>query len=280
MSGSHEVDEQELKNKLREAFNTVAEGYDNPSLRFFPESAKNLPQYLDPRGNEHVLDVATGTGHAAIAIAGHLPNGRVTGVDFSEGMLARARAKTEAMGIRNIGLHHMDMQALDFPDNVFDAAVFSFSIFFVEDMAGLLRHVMGKVKPGGKMLATSFYEGTFSPLVDVFFDRIKNYGIERPPMWRFSVPEECTALLKKAGLSEIRIDTRDLGYYLADAGQWWDVVWNAGLRRFVSGLSPDNLARFKKEHLEEIDALSTGSGIWLEVKVLYAQGVKQHRRRL
>lgn len=268
------MDEQELKKKLQDAFNTVAAGYDNPALRFFAKSAKYLPEYLNLKGDEHVLDIATGTGHAAITIAGALPKGHVTGIDFSNGMLERAKAKVKERDIRNISLLSMEMQSLDFPDGTFDAAVFSFSIFFVEDMEGMLRHALKKLKAGGKILATSFYGGTFSPLVDMFFERVKKYGVEVPPTWRrLSTPEECAALFQKAGLSNIQVYIKDIGYYLADSQQWWDIVWNAGLRRFVSGLSPENLERFKRDHLKDIDGLSTDKGIWLEVKVLYAVGV-------
>jgi SAM-dependent methyltransferase len=169
----------------------------------------------------------------------------------------------------------MDMQALDFPRSTFDATVFSFSIFFVEDMEGLLRHVIEKVKPGGKILATSFYDGTFSPQVDMFFDGINKYGVETPPvLFRFSTSEECVSLFEKAGLNGVRVDIKDIGYHLANANQWWDIVWNAGLRRFVSGLSPKDLKKFKEDHLKKIEGLSGGDGIWLEVKVLYAQGTK------
>lgn len=270
-----QMNEQEMKKKIQDAFNVVAAGYDNPALRFFPESAKHLPGYLKLGGDEQVLDIATGTGHAAIALAAALPKGRVTGIDFSDGMLSRARAKIEENGIRNVSLLSMDMQALDFSDNAFDAAVFSFSIFFVEDMAGLLRHAMKKVKPGGRVLATNFYEGTFSPLVEMFFDLVKKYGVEAPSNWRrLSTPEECKSLFEKTGLAEVRIDTRDIGYYLTDAGQWWDIVWNAGLRRFVSSLSPEDLEKFRAEHLKEVEGLSNDKGIWLEVTVLYAQGTK------
>lgn len=269
-----QVDEQEMKKKIQEAFNVVAPGYDNPALRFFAKSAKYLPEYLTLKGDEHVLDVATGTGHAAISIAGALPEGHVTGIDFSEGMLERAKAKIEGSGIRNVSLRSMDMQHLDFPDGVFDTAVFSFSIFFVDDMEGVLSHTIKKVKPGGRVLATSFQSGTFSPQVDVFFDRVKKYGVDVPSVWRrLSTPEECKSLFEKTGLAEVCIDTKDIGYYLTDAGQWWDIVWNAGLRRFVSSLSPENLEKFKREHLKDIEGLSTDKGIWLEVKVLYAVGV-------
>lgn len=268
------MDEQELKKKLQDAFNVVAPGYDNPALRFFAKSAKYLPEYLNLKGDEHVLDIATGTGHAAISIAGALPKGHVTGIDFSEGMLERAKAKIEGSGIRNVSLRSMDMQHLDFPDGVFDAAVFSFSIFFVDDMEGVLSHAIKKVKTGGKILATSFYGGTFSPLADIFFDRVKKYGVDVPSVWRrLSTPQECFGLFEKAGLTEVRVKIKDIGYYLADSQQWWDIVWNAGLRRYVSGLAPEDLEKFKKEHLGDIDGLSTEKGIWLEVKVVYAVGV-------
>lgn len=270
--------EKEVKEKLKETFNDVAEGYDNPALRYFSESAKYVPEFLNLNGHENVLDVATGTGNAAIALAVALPRGHVTGIDFSEGMLARAKAKISDRGIGNITLLHMDMQALDFPDCFFDAAVFSFSIFFVEDMEQLLRHVLSKVKPGGKVVVTNFCEGTFSPQVDMFSERIAKYGIETPSaLRRLSTPEECISLFQNTGIADISVAIKDLGYHLTDAGQWWDVVWNAGLRRLLKGLSPSDLEEFRKEHLKEIQELSTGEGIWLDVKVSYAIGRKPLR---
>jgi len=265
----------EQKQLLRDMFNTLSEGYDNPPLRFFVESAKRLPKYLNPRGDEHVLDVATGTGHSAIALAEALPGGSVTGIDFSEGMLANARSKVEERGISNITLRTMDMQSLEFPPDIFDAAAFAFSLFFVDDMDGLLHHVKEKVKPGGGIIATSFADGTFLPLAGIFFERLKGYGVEpSTPIRRLSTPDECSSLFDRAGLTGVRVDTEDIGYYLTDAGQWWEVVWNTALRKFVSGLSTNDRKKFKEEHLNEVESLSDGNGIWLDVKVLYTQGVK------
>lgn len=261
---------------VRDTFDVVADGYDNPALRFFTESAKHLPKYLPLKGDEHVLDVATGTGHAAIALASALPRGQVTGIDFSEGMLARAKAKIEARGIRNVRLLPMDMQALDFPDNAFDAAVLSFSLFFVEDMEAALRHVMSKVIPSGKIIVTSFNESSFSPLVEIFFERVKKYGVEVPAGWRrLSTTGECMSLFEKTGLIKNRVDMKRVGYYLENPSQWWNVVWNGGLRRYVEQLSSSDMEKFKAEHLNEIGELATDDGVWLEIEVLYTSGVKQ-----
>lgn len=270
------MDEQKAKVMLRETFDVVADGYDNAALRFFIESAKHLPRYLPLKGNEHVLDVATGTAHAAIALADLLPRGRVTGIDFSEGMLARAKAKIAARNIRNVRLLSMDMQALDFPDNTFDAAVLSFSIFFVKDMEAALRHIMGKVIPGGQIIVTSFNESSFSPLVEIFFERVKKYGVEVPSVWRrLATARECISLFEKTGLNKNRVDARSVGYYLENASQWWDVIWNGGLRRYVEKLSSRDLDKFRAEHLDEIGELATDDGVWLEVEVLYSSGVKR-----
>ena len=90
------MDEQQRKQQIKNTFNTVSEGYDNQALRFFMNSAHQLPAIFGFKGNEHILDVATGTGIAALELARAVPQGKVTGIDFSEGMLTQARSKASS----------------------------------------------------------------------------------------------------------------------------------------------------------------------------------------
>src|SRR5512147_827790 len=113
------MDEQQLKTMLIDTFNTVSESYDSRELRFFPESAGNMAAMLPLRGDEHVLDVACGTGNAALAVAPRLPRGRVTGVDFSSGMLEQARRKAGRMQLENIEFLERDMQDPGFGSGTF-----------------------------------------------------------------------------------------------------------------------------------------------------------------
>lgn len=270
------MDEQQRKSMLKETFDAVSGGYDSWALRFFPESAKHMAALLKLRGDEHVLDVACGTGHATLAIAPLLSKGAVMAVDFSAGMLEQARQKAAAQGIRNVEFLERDMTALGFPENSFDAATCAFGIFFITDMETQLTHIASTVKPGGRVMISNFQESYFHPLRDLMAKRLLSYGVEMPQQtWKRIAHEAgCRELFEKAGLTHITVDRKNVGYHLAGADEWWDIIWNAGFRRMVAQLSPDDQVRFRHEHLKEVDALKTEKGIWLDVGVLYTTGMK------
>jgi ubiquinone/menaquinone biosynthesis C-methylase UbiE len=270
------MEQTERKAKIRETFNAVAAGYDTPALRFFADNPRHLAACLDLRGDEHLLDVATGTGNAALALAAMLPGGRVTGVDFAAAMLARARQKAAAAGLTNVEFVEMDMQDLAYPDGYFSAACCAFGIFFVEDMEGQLAHIAAKVQPGGRVVISGFTEHAFSPLVDIFYARLRRYGVEPPPLsWKRIASEAgCEALFRNSGLTDIRIARQNLGYFLAGPEEWWEVIWQAGFRGLVNQLTPNDLQQFQAEHLAEIRELQTPEGIRLEVEALYTVGIR------
>lgn len=271
------MDERHQKAMLKATFDTVAAGYDSNALRFFPESARQLAACLDLRGGETVLDVATGTGHAALAVAGRLPQGRVTGVDFSRGMLDQARKKAGSLYVRNVEFLERDMQDLGFPAGSFDAAVCSFGIFFAGDMDAQLAHIAHAVRPGGQVAVSGFQENYFHPLKDLLVKRLSGFGVEPPPAtWkRIATEAGCRELFGKAGMGDVRVELRNVGYFLDNADGWWEVVWNAGFRRLISPLPPEDQERFKREHLHEVAALATHDGIWLDVGVVFAIGTKR-----
>jgi ubiquinone/menaquinone biosynthesis C-methylase UbiE len=269
------MDEQ-MQAMLKETFNTVSDGYDKSALRFFPASSAHLAALLQLHGDERVLDAACGTGHAALALAPRLPDGKVVAVDFSRGMLDQAKRKAETLNIRNIEFLERDMQNLSFSEATFDVAVCAFGIFFVEDMDTQLSHIASMVKPGGRVMITNFEENYFHPLKEMFFKRIEGYGVTSPPQtWKRIAHEQgCRDLFEKTGFRDIRVERKNVGYFLPDASAWWDIVWNAGFRRMVFRLSPDDQARFKQEHLQEVESLRTKDGIWLDVGVLFTMGTK------
>ena len=268
------MNDQERKAQVQKTFDTVAEGYGTEGMEFFHNAANHLPQVFQLNGHEHILDVATGTGIAAAVLAAHLPHGKVTGIDLSENMLLYARARAKSLGLENIDLQSMDMQHISFDNASFDAANCSFGLFFLPDMQGLLSHIASKVKPGGEVVASSFYQGSFEPHVDLFLERIQRYGVNPPDItWKqICTEDQIYDLFTEAGLTNVQTRRFDIGYPLNDAEDWWRIIWYAGFRGLLMQLGEPQLEQFKAEHLAEIEALRTGEGIPLNITALYASG--------
>lgn len=264
---------------IRQTFDTVAPGYDRPALRFFHDSAARMAGQLRLTGGERVLDVATGTGAVALALAECLPAGHVIGIDLSEGMLRQARRKAYALGLTNVDFQAMDITALDLPEARFHCATAAFSLFFVQDMEACLRGIVRRLRPGGRMLACGFSGTSFLPNADLFLARIEQYGVAIPPMsWKRLADESLNrTLFAAAGLEDIQVVRHDLGYRLPHAEAWWEVLWHAGFRGLLDQLDEQALARFREEHLAEIAALDDGGGVPLHVEVLYTEGRRPAR---
>src|SRR4030081_2318718 len=100
-----------------------------------------------------VLDVATGTGDLAIELARRVsPGGEVLGSDFAEGMLDRARAKTDRSHAPvRPRFEWADAMSLPYADDSFDSATVGFGARNFDDLARGLREMARVVTPGGRV---------------------------------------------------------------------------------------------------------------------------------
>ena len=117
-----------------------------------------------PRDGGHVLDVATGTGLVAEAL---LARGfRVTGLDQSPGMLARARKRFAG----RIELVEATAEELPFPDAWFDHLTFTYLLRYVDDPGATLAGLARVVRPGGTigMVEFGLPRGLGRPLWDLW----------------------------------------------------------------------------------------------------------------
>lgn len=267
------------KRRVAGVYNLASSGYDRSPLRFFRLVASRLVELVDMQRGQQILDVATGTGAAAVAAARRVgPTGRVTGVDIATEMLAQARRNVAATDLSNVDLQEADAEALPFQARTFDAVICASSIFFLPEMQAGPREWTRVVKPGGRVGFSAFGATAFQPQSDLFEARIRGYGISLPPQkrpfgWqRLTDPGQCRMLLEGAWLRDIQVTTEQLGYHFASAGEWWEFAWGSGCRGPLSQLSPSDLERFKAEHLVEVAALATDRGIWFDVAVIFATG--------
>ncbi|MGH7163479.1 MAG: class I SAM-dependent methyltransferase [Planctomycetota bacterium] len=102
-----------------------------------------------------VLDLGCGTGEYALWYATH-GAGRVTGVDLSDGSLARAREQAGAAGVTNVEFVKRDILSLDLPDDSFDYAYSVGVLHHTGDPFRGFRHLVRLTKPGG-LVVISLY---------------------------------------------------------------------------------------------------------------------------
>jgi ubiquinone/menaquinone biosynthesis C-methylase UbiE len=270
------MDKQSRQYKVRETFDSASAGYDKPALRFFSHAADHLADRMQFAGNEHILDVACGTGTVSLACAERLREGRVTGVDLSEGMLEKARAKAAARGLGNLSFQCSDLESMDFGADAFHGACCGFGVFFLPDMEAALRSIARPVRAGGAIGITSFTGEVMEPLSAAFVEGVQAYGVELPPVsWkRLDDAAKHQALYAAAGIDEVDTHSVQVGYHLAGFDEWWDILWFSGFRGLLNQLSASELAQFRQDHRVEIERLATDQGIWLNVEVLVSVGRK------
>jgi SAM-dependent methyltransferase len=107
-----------------------------------------LIEALDLHSTEHVLDVATGSGNAALAAARR--GASVVGVDYVPSLLARARLRTEAEGLA-IEFIDGDAEALPFDGGAFDVVSSVFGAMFAPNQERTAAELLRVTRPGGRI---------------------------------------------------------------------------------------------------------------------------------
>jgi demethylmenaquinone methyltransferase/2-methoxy-6-polyprenyl-1,4-benzoquinol methylase len=121
-----------------------------------PRWRRALVDAVQPRPGQRILDVATGTGMVAFALAGR--GAEVVGLDQSEAMLEGAQARLARSPQLAGHLRFMAGQAerLPFADDEFDALTFTYLLRYVDDRLATMRELARVVRPGGRIGMVEF----------------------------------------------------------------------------------------------------------------------------
>ena len=144
--------------------------------------AEQLCDAADLHAGWHVLDVATGTGNAAIAAARH--GCTVVGVDYVPELLERGRERVAAERLA-VEFLDADAEALPFADETFDAVTSVFGTMFAPDHSRTAAELLRVVRPGGTIALASWTPDGF--IGDLFREVARHVpppaAVASPMLW-------------------------------------------------------------------------------------------------
>jgi ubiquinone/menaquinone biosynthesis C-methylase UbiE len=144
--------------------------------------AEDLCEAVDLRADWRVLDVATGSGNAALAAARRGCD--VVGIDYVPALLARGRRRAEAEGL-DIDLVEGDAESIPFPDASFDAVLSVYGAMFAPDHEKTFAELARVCRPGGRIgLATWTPDGFIGEMLKVVSTHVPPApGVASPLLW-------------------------------------------------------------------------------------------------
>ena len=141
----------------REGYDLWASSYDDEGNPLLALEEPEADEALGDVAGRDVLDAGTGTGRHAIRLAAR--GARVTAVDFSDRMLAKARAKAGADRVRFE--NHDLTRRLPYPDASFDSVLSALVLEHVADIAAFFRELGRVTRPDGRIVVTAMHPAMF-----------------------------------------------------------------------------------------------------------------------
>lgn len=137
------------QNAVRVQFGRRAEAYARSSDHAQGSDLVRLIELLAPRSEESALDVATGTGFTALALAPHVVS--VVALDLTPEMLAEAQRLADQAGRENVEFVAGDVHALPFADAKFDLVTVRRAPHHFADVPRALGEIHRVLKPEGRL---------------------------------------------------------------------------------------------------------------------------------
>ena len=186
----------------RTVFTERAAWYATSAVHGDPRALARLVDWAAPAPSARVLDVGTGTGHLALALAPRVA--RVVGLDPTRAMLREAQAEALRRGVENVDFLLGEAEDPLFRDGVFDLVTCRRAAHHFGDLPRALAEARRVLRPGGHLLVDDR-----SVPEDAEVDRLQNTldVLHDPSHVRERPPSEWRALLSAAGLRLLRLET-------------------------------------------------------------------------
>lgn len=290
MNNNESSETSQRKQQVSGLFDRVANTFDHVGPRFFSHFGRRLVELARIPSGAHVLDVATGRGAALFPAAESVgTQGRVIGIDLSEGMVQETAKELARLGLSsNVEVRQMDAEHLQFPDESFDYVLCAFGIFFFPQLDRAMSEFRRVLKPNGRIVVTT-WEKSWDEHWGWFDELVKTHIPPEPEASRpaesdsasqpiFDTPEGLKAILNKAGFADIQIVFEATDFVYATEDEYWSTLWSHGARvsleKIEQATGADGLEKFKSDVFKKAQTIKQTDGIHQLFPVLFALATK------
>lgn len=141
----------------RRIYDIQSKVYDKTFGRLVQKRIARAIEHINIQETDKVLDVGVGTGNA---FQYYPRRGRIFGVDLSAGMLQKAKAKIQELGMDHATVFQADAMRLPFADDSFDHLFISHVISVVSDPYRLIQECQRVLKPGARIVMLNHFQST------------------------------------------------------------------------------------------------------------------------
>ena len=236
--GFKTINEKEKAGRVQGVFNSVSSKYDvmNDVMSFGVHRIWKdmMMDWLAPRADQKLLDVAGGTGDIAFKFLERSGSGHATVLDLTASMLTEGQNRAEAQRMTNqINWVVGDAMNLPFEDNLFDVYTISFGIRNVTRPQEALKEAYRVLKPGGRIMVLEFSQIPV-PLGQWLYDRYSfnlipkmgemitndraSYQYLVESIRKFPDQETFLGMIKSAGFENVKYRNLTLGIACLHSG--------------------------------------------------------------
>lgn len=183
---------------------------------------------LAAQPGQTLLELGAGTGETGLLAARLVdPGGRVILTDRSTAMLEAAERRAQELGLSNVELRALDMEAIDLPEAAVDGVLCRLALMLVPDTAAALAGIRRVLRPGGRLIATvwdAVERNPWAPALWEVIERMTDLPPARPGgpgMFSLGDAGGIEALLADAGFHEIAVEPIAIEWRYDDFESYW-----------------------------------------------------------
>jgi SAM-dependent methyltransferase len=259
-----------------------AEAYERFMGRWSRLVAPRLVEFTNLPEGGRILDVGSGTGSLAFAIAERNRTARVLGIDPSQEYVAYAASRNSFPDRATFEVG--DAQQLHFGDSGFDAALSLLVFNFIPDAKKALLEVSRVTKPGGRVSAAVWDYGAGMRMLRTFWDAAAHIdpGAEKldekhMPLCRSG---ELSALWRQGGLADVVERAIDVDMRFESFADYWDpfLLGQGPAGSYVRSLDRDKVQALRNEVKLRLSSSAENTPLVLTGRVWAVRGVVPNRR--